>query len=536
LLYEEEKEIEEILKRCSSLIKDKAESLLAEVETCAILDALFAKAIWGLQHEACVAELVDEGLVLVKAKHPLIDKDKVVANTYRLEPPYRMLLITGPNTGGKTVSLKVIALSVIMTYCGMPIICEDAKIPYFDQVFIDIGDDQSVQESLSTFSAHLSKLAKVSNFANTNSLVLLDEIGSGTDPKEGEALAIAMLDELRNQKIMTVATTHYNRLKNYGKRHDDILLASVQFDVDKLIPTYKYIEGLTGQSNAFAIARRYGLSDKVIKHAEFLRRQSKTQEEVLIEKLEQQLLENQELKEQLAQQKSALETQLKEVEAKQRRLDHDLEVSRDKAEAEAEKYLAEVRKEADELMDLMRHADSSVKMHELIDLKKQLDVMGEKGEENLPVVHKEFEVGDTVELKNSHQLGVIKVIEKNQIHVEVNGIIVKTKAKQLLPSEKRIVKKKQVVSVRNNSLPTSFPLECNLIGMRVEEAMEVMEKYLDNAKVVGIKSVRIIHGDGSGALRKACHERLRKDKQVDSFRLGMPNEGSTGATVVVFKG
>ena len=208
----------------------------------------------------------------------------------------------------------------------------------------------------------------------------------------------------------------------------------------------------------------------------------------------------------------------------------------DKAEAEAEKYLEEVRKEADELMDLMRHADSSVKMHELIDLKKQLDVMGEKGEENLPVVHKEFEVGDTVELKNSHQLGVIKVIEKNQIHVEVNGIIVKTKAKQLLPSEKRIVKKKQVVSVRNNSLPTSFPLECNLIGMRVEEAMEVIEKYLDNAKVVGIKSVRIIHGDGSGALRKACHERLRKDKQVDSFRLGMPNEGSTGATVVVFKG
>ncbi|MGM9918458.1 MAG: hypothetical protein ACI316_04085 [Lactimicrobium massiliense] len=290
LLAREQDEIAKILTHCSKAVEAISDEEIANVNTLGILDGIFAKARWGKEHDACCAVMTDEKKIIIeKARHPLIDPAKVVANDYHLCDPQHTLLITGPNTGGKTVSLKVIGMFVMMSYAGMPVTCASCTLPYFDRVFADIGDDQSVVSSLSSFGAHVMHQAEICKYATDKSLVLLDEVGSGTDPSEGEALAIAILNELRSRQCMTVATTHYNRLKAYGKRHKDILLASVQFDMEKLEPTYQYVEGLTGQSNAFAIAQRYGLPKSIIKYATFLKEQAKSDEDKLIERLEAQL-------------------------------------------------------------------------------------------------------------------------------------------------------------------------------------------------------------------------------------------------------
>ncbi len=372
-----------------------------------------------------------------------------------MRDPKRILLITGPNTGGKTVSMKVIGLFVLMTYVGIPVTAESAVIPFFDNVFVDIGDDQSVVESLSSFSAHIKKQAEIIRSATENSLVLMDEVGSGTDPKEGESLAISILNYLRDVKATCVATTHYGRLKAYGKRHDDIMVASVQFDQEKLEPTYRFIEGLTGQSNAFEIAERYGLPKSIIKYASFLKEQAKSQEDILIERLETQLnettLKNDELSKKIAEVKALQESLVKE----RNQLLKEKDEWHKNAQAEANQYIEEAQ----------------------------------------------------------------------HIHVKKN---------QIRPSSHVIPKTKTNTSVhiRSHNIYASMSLECNLIGMRVDEGIEKMKDYMDQAKIHGLKSLRIIHGDGTGKLRKAVHERLRNDKSVKEFRLGMPQEGGTGATVV----
>lgn len=534
LNYQEEDEIERILTECSTEISEIAQDCLNNLETCAILDALFAKAQWGKREDAVVATCtLEKEIILVKARHPLIDRKKVVCNTYRLQEPHRVLLITGPNTGGKTVSLKCLGLSVLMTYCGMPICCEEAVIPYFDEVFIDIGDDQSVEQSLSTFSAHLSKLAKVTQHATSNSFVLLDELGSGTDPKEGESLAIAILNELRERKCLTVATTHYGRLKAYGKKHEDVLLASVQFDVEKLMPTYQFVEGLTGQSNAFEIARRFNLKESVIKNAEFLKNQQKSEEDKLIEKLELQLIENAQLKEELSRKLADEKIVLKKLNDEKNQLELQKDKMLEKIKTEAEEYLALVKEDAMDILAEMRDKQETGKYHEVLAVKEKLTVLDESPQEEDE--NHVFKVGEFVELKQSSQIARILSINKNQVTLDLNGITVKSKMNQLKYTHRRIEKVKKVFSVRTEKINT-IKLECNLIGLRIEEAIPVLEKYLDDAKFNKMSTVRIIHGDGTGALRKAVHAALKKDRDVKEFRLGTPSEGSTGATVVTLKG
>ncbi len=531
LLSQEEAEIEKILWDCSREIKKYADYILANLETVAILDSFFARALWGKNNECTTADLVSEkNIIIKKARHPLIDKNKVVSNSYNIKNPHNVLLITGPNTGGKSVSLKIIGLMVLMSYSGMPIPCEEATIPFFDKLFIDIGDEQSVVESLSTFSSHLSKLAEICDNATSKSLVLLDELGSGTDPKEGESLAIAILNELRERKCMIVATTHYGRLKSYGKKHDDILVASVEFDLQSLSPTYRFIEGITGQSNAFDIASRYGLSDKIIKYAKFLKEQNKSSEENLMEKLEKQLLEANELKDRLESElleaQKAKEDALKLKEALENKKEEFIE----NAKLEAELYLEEKREEADYIIaELRKQVKNNVKYHEALSIKKQLDA-----EENTFVDDTDsFKVGDTVLIKSSNQVGIITNIKKNQVSIDVRGINIVSKIGNLKHSNVKI--NKPIIKTSVNSFKiTEAKLECNLIGKTVEEALIILDKFLDNAKFAKMPMVRIIHGDGSGALRKAVHDRLRIDKSIKEFRLGMPNEGGSGATVVSF--
>jgi MutS2 family protein len=539
LTEKEKEEIHRILMECSKEIRAVAKEEIANLDTCAILDAVFAKALWGRSVDACAAELSDKKeIYLKKARHPLIDAKKVIANDYHLASPQKVLLITGPNTGGKTVSMKVIGLFVLMTYCGMPVPCEEAVIPYFDRVFADIGDDQSVISSLSSFSAHISKQAEVAKLATADSLVLLDEVGSGTDPKEGEALAIAVLNELRKRGCMTVCTTHYDRLKLYGKRHADVLLASVQFDLEKLVPTYKYIEGLTGQSNAFEVAEKYGLPDPIIKYARFLKNQAKSEEDILIDRLEKQLNENQQKREEL----ERLVASNMEINEKLKKEQVSLEKERDefqeKAQAEAEEYLEKVHAEADAVLKEIRQRQENGKYHEALQAASRLNTLNEseQKEEEVPQ-NITYKVGDAVELRSSSTVCQIIKMEKKDITILINGREMRVKKNQIRPSMHVIPKTRPEISVnvKEQNIFATIPSEVNLIGMHVDEAMEAFDSYLDTVRLHGMKSFRVIHGDGTGKLRKAIHARLSTDPSVKSFRLGMPNEGGTGATVVDLK-
>lgn len=532
LKSEEEDEIVRILFGLSQKVKQVAHGLGSNLETLSILDEMFAKASWAKKMNGCVAEITDsQTLILKQARHPLIDPKTVVANTYRLCAPHRMLLITGPNTGGKTVSIKIIGLFVLMTYCAMPISCDEASIPLFDHVYADIGDDQSIEQSLSTFSAHLQKLAMITSEATSHSLILLDEIGSGTDPKEGESLAIAILEDLRQKKAMTITTTHYGKLKAYGKKHEEILLASVQFDLEKMQPTYRYIEGLTGQSNAFEIAQKFGLKQSIIDQAVEIRRLERTDEEQLIETLEKQLTQVNQTQERLDAKEIEMNGLIQEV----ARAKHDLQYYRDqqfeKAQKEAEGWLQDLRQEADKIIASM-HADAqNKKPHELLALKKQLDLINNEEEEIEVSEPKNLKIGDYVEIKQSHQVGQIQSIHRQRIVLLINHMTVHTTLSAVRPSLYKPSKQKKE-SGYTVSRPTNFSSECNIIGCRVEEAMSIVAKYLDEAILFNAGIVRIVHGAGTGALRSAVHELLKKTKQVDDFRLGAQGEGGVGATVV----
>ena len=538
-LEEKEKnEIHRILSECSREIASIANEEIGNIETCGILDAIFAKAQWGSKKDACVAKLTDEKEIsITKARHPLIDPKKVVTNNYHLHNPKRVLLITGPNTGGKTVSMKVIGLFVLLTYCGMPVTCDEATIPYFDAVYSDIGDDQSVVSSLSSFSAHISKQAEIARKATPNSLVLLDEVGSGTDPKEGEALAIAFLNELRKLQCMTVCTTHYDRLKAYGKRHDDVLLASVQFDMEKLAPTYRYLEGLTGQSNAFEVAEKYGLPEPIIKQARFLKEQAKTEEDILIDRLEKQLNENQLLQEKLEQQLEQAKQENEKIKKERIQLEKEKDNLKQEAHEQAEQYLEQVQVEAKKILKQIRQRQDNGKYHEALQAASKLNTLNVSEKQEVKDEHHEYKVGDAVELRSSSTVCQIVKMEKKDIVILVNGREMRVKKSQIRPSLKVIAKMKPevTVNVREQNIFASVPREVNLIGMHVDEGIAAMDDYLDTAMLHGLKSFRIIHGDGTGKLRKAVHSRLAANPKVKSFRLGSPNEGGTGATVVEMK-
>ena len=558
LQEQEAREIHRILVECTKEVGKIADEEIGNLETAGILDAIFARAQWGAAHDACVATLTQERrLSFEKARHPLIDPKKVVANNYHLEEPQHMLLITGPNTGGKTVSMKIIGLFTLMSYCGIPIPCDSAVIPYFDAVYADIGDDQSVVSSLSSFSAHVEKQARALASATSQSLVLLDEIGSGTDPREGEALAIAILNELRIRKTMTVATTHYSRLKSYGKRHPDVLLASVEFDMEKLAPTYRYLEGTTGSSNALEIAGKYGLPKSVIKEARFLKDQARSQEDVLLEQLDKELSRQRATNEQLEAKLKEIRTYQQQLKTQQIEFQKERDEWKAHADEEAEAITEEAKEQADAILKRMRKMQQNAKYHEVLAERQKLNRNGAEredtsnngqGKNNNPDPNwnsstqktqapPAFQVGDTVELRVNGQAAKVVRIERKEILIDLNGREMRVKPDTIRPSLKVIpkIKADPEVHIAHASIFEAFSPECNLIGMHVDEAVEKLQSYVSDAKIHGLKEFRIIHGDGSGALRKAVHEQLSAMKDVQSFTLARPEHGGSGATVVKLK-
>ncbi|MDE6195921.1 MAG: endonuclease MutS2, partial [Erysipelotrichaceae bacterium] len=459
---QEQKEIEKILIALSKDVKQNSYSLLANLETLAVLDASFAKAIWCHKHEGCFAEIKrhDRRLYFQKARHPLIPADKVVANTYEVKHPYDSLLITGSNTGGKTVTLKTIGLFVTLTMAGFPILAQEAEIPFYDGIYIDIGDDQSIQESLSTFSSHLSKLSFICKKVTNYSLVILDELGSGTDPKEGEALAVALLAYLRKKQAMVLATTHFSALKNYASQQESILLSSVAFDMEEMKPTYHYREGVSGTSNAFEIAARFQLDASIIEEAKAFKEKQKSKWDEQSEKLEIIIQENNELKHQLEEKIANVHQLQKDLEIQKEQMHKQKEAWIEKAQKEAQQYMETIKEQADTIIDDLKQLSKDSKPHEYIALKKELDELEPQALETKEQATYHFSIGDYVNLKPFHYHGEIVALHKEQATILVNGIKMKALLKDMEPLEKPSSKKKEkgYTTVKK----TSFSMELNI--------------------------------------------------------------------------
>ena len=534
LKSQEQEEIQRILYGLSQLVKQDAQVLLANLETFALLDSIFARGIWAKMFDGCVADLQTSSRILYikNARHPLIDQDKVVANTYTIAPPHHHILITGSNTGGKTVTLKTIGLFVLMTMCGMAVSAQEASIPMVDGVYVDIGDAQSIQESLSTFSSHISNIANICKDVSASSLVLLDELGGGTDPKEGESLAIAVFDDLRKSKAMVVATTHYSALKTYASEHEDILISSVEFDMDNMKPTYRYIEGMSGHSYAFAIAKRYGLKESIITQAKAYKEQHRSTSDIALEKLEQLTMEQYEAKEKIKKQQEELVETQKQLQQKLTQLEKEKEQILQTVREQALQQIEKTKEEAEEVLTQLKSIQSDVKPHELAQLQAKLskvDIEEEKEEET----QETFAVGDYVQLKKLNYYGEILSIKNDKVCVLANHMKMNTTIYEITHAKRQVQKKTKSSSTKSGI--RSFSLECNVIGMRVAEAVAVIDKYLDNAILAKVSQVRIIHGMGTGKLRKGVHDYLKRNSNVESYMMGGQGEGGLGATIVKLK-
>ncbi|MEG0327362.1 MAG: endonuclease MutS2 [Erysipelothrix sp.] len=525
--HRELNEIEKICARTSAEIAEDAQQLDANLDTVTVIDALFAKAEWGYKHDAVVATMSQDTLKIVNARHPLINPKEVVANTYQLTPPHKMILISGPNTGGKSVSLKTMGLAVAMTHAGFPICAESATVMFVDQIFVDIGDQQSIEKSLSSFSAHMQTMTTVSQKATRKSLVLLDELGSQTDPLEGESLSMAILDHFREVGCWVVATTHFSRLKQYGTQYDDILIASVEFDLNNLKPTYRYRENIMGESNAFAIAKRLGLDLDIIDRAFKYKQESQYETDHMMEILEGKIAEQEKLNESLKEKETELHQQ-------QATLQKELEESKKQLEVEREK----LREENDVLLeDMIREAE---KQMETLNKTNRPDLR-QKAVKNIAKMQKEvidetISSGDRVQLKATGQVGVVDKVEKNSALVTIGGLVMSVNLNKLtkIAGPAQPVKKKYTKSHSVKTL-SSFKTEVNVIGLRVAEALPIVDKFIDECLVHNVQVCRVVHGHGTGTLRTAVHDSLRRNRNVKSFELASISEGGAGATVVKLK-
>ncbi len=539
LLSREQEEMERILQELTQQVKAFADVLSANQKTLALLDGYFAKGEYAHLHAGCIAHVEMDGkrLFLKNARHPLIDDDHVVANTYEIKPPYRSVLITGSNTGGKTVTLKTIGLSVCLAQSGLPVVAETARLPFFDHIFADIGDEQSIQESLSTFSAHVSKLAHICEHISDRSLVLLDELGSGTDPREGECLAIAVLEELRLSQAYVLATTHYSALKSYAKQREDMMISGVEFDMENMKPTYRYLEGISGASNAFAIARRCHMKESVLQRAEQLSMANRTHQDTLLEQLEAELAAAHE-------KKRIMDTKLIDLKA----LQESLEQEKKQFDTQKEKELNALKEtyadqlteriaQAEEIIAELKAMPHEVKPHIINETAQRLRTLEDDVNPSQPEEKptEALHIGDYVRLNNLNAYGEVIEINKDKVCVMVNGVRMNTRRSELtftMPPQKKQVREKgyAVSKVRSH-----FTLEKNVIGLKVAEALPIVDQYLDQAVLARANTVRIIHGMGTGALRNGIHQYLKKNAKVESYRLGGQGEGGMGATVVTLK-
>lgn len=546
LKMKELEEIERILLSLSIEVKAVAHDLFNLVQILGEIDVILAKAKYG-QANNCTKPAVNEhGVIrLIKARHPLLNIAEAVPNTIEFGKEITAIVITGPNTGGKTVTLKTVGLCTLMGQAGLPIpVLDGSEIAVFDQVFADIGDEQSIEQSLSTFSSHMVNIVDILGKFDEGSLVLFDELGAGTDPQEGAALAISLLDEVHGRGARVMATTHYPELKAYGYNREGVANASVEFDVETLSPTYKLLIGVPGRSNAFEISKRLGLPGHIIRHAQSFTGTDRHEVESMIASLEASRKQSEKDAEQseitLSESrkiKTDLEEQLQQLDEKKESLEQ-------KAKDKARKIVDEAKREAEgiiaELRLMQQNSNRTVKEHELIDVRKRL----EKAAPENVVLKKQKQInerqlnltqGDEVRVLSYGQKGILLDKVSNQEWLVQIGILKMKLHESDLEYVKPEKQKQTVVMTNVKGRDTYVKLELDLRGERYEDAIMRAEKYIDDAVLSNYHQVSIIHGKGTGALRQGIQQFLKNHSRVKSYRFGEAGEGGYGVTVVELK-
>ncbi|MEF2772434.1 MAG: endonuclease MutS2 [Blautia caecimuris] len=555
LELQEQKEIEIILAGLSEQIAEEREAIALNLELMVQLDFIFARAGLAMDMNGSEPVFNEEGRVLLKkARHPLIPKKKVVPIDIRLGDDFDLLIITGSNTGGKTVSLKTVGLLTLMGQAGLHIPALDrSELALFHEIYADIGDEQSIEQSLSTFSSHMTNIVSFLEKADSRSLVLFDELGAGTDPTEGAALAISILSYLHDKGIRTMATTHYSELKVYALSTPGVENACCEFSVETLRPTYRLLIGIPGKSNAFAISSKLGLSDQIIERAkEQISEQDESFEDVLSSLEENRVtIENERLE--IARYKEEIKTLKAQLESRQEKLDAQRDRILRQANEEAHKVLEEAKEYADQTMKLFHkfqknNVDTSAVERERQELRKRMNKaeknMSDRQETKKPkkqLTAKDIRPGDSVKVLSMNLKGTVgsRPDSKGFLFVQMGIIRSKVHLSDLELVDEPVITtpslQKTGAGKIRMSKSASVSTEINLLGRTVDEAIAELDKYLDDAYIAHLKSVRIVHGKGTGALRKGIHDYLRRQKHVSSFRLGEFGEGDAGVTIVDFK-
>ena len=553
LAAKEKLEIERILAELSAECAEHADDFSEDCVLLVRLDLIFAKARLAYKMDASAAELSERSINLHRARHPLLDPTKAVPIDLNLGEDFDTLVITGPNTGGKTVALKTIGLLSAMNQCGLQIPASDGRmLPVFSHILADIGDEQSIEQNLSTFSAHMKNIVEILDTCEDRSLVLFDELGAGTDPTEGAALAIAIIEHARKCGAMIAATTHYAELKVYATNEPGVQNASCEFDVETLRPTYRLLVGIPGKSNAFAISKRLGLDESIIRDAGN-RIGTETQSfEATIEKLEQ-------TRHALERERETAAAHLRkaaEEEKKASQLRAELSVRLEKAEIkarrDAQRILDEARETAEsvyaELDEMRRHANDEQQADEInrarTELRRRLNEKEAalRDPEDLPAEEdkkssRKLQAGDTVRIKSMGvKAEVVSVNKDGTVNLKAGIMNVTAKEDEVLLLEGEKKKPQQAVPAASvGTRLVHVAPEIDLRGMESLEGVLAAERYLDSAAMARMKTVTIIHGKGTGALREAVQQMLKRNKLVKSFRLGRYGEGEAGVTVVELK-
>lgn len=546
LKMKEQEEIERILITLSLEVQTVAHDLFTLVQILGEIDVILAKAKYGQANSCTKPSVNEDGIIrLVKARHPLLDIEEAVPNTIEFGEDITAIVITGPNTGGKTVTLKTVGLCTLMAQAGLPIpVLDGSEIAVFNQVFADIGDEQSIEQSLSTFSSHMVNIVDILGKFDENSLVLFDELGAGTDPQEGAALAISLLDEVHGRGARVMATTHYPELKAYGYNREGVANASVEFDVETLSPTYKLLIGVPGRSNAFEISKRLGLPAHIIQHAQSFTGTDRHEVESMIASLEASRKQSEKDAEQTKVVLSDSEKVNFELKEQLQQLNDKKESLEQKAKEKAGKIIEDAKREAAEIIAELRvmqkNVNQTVKEHELIDVRKRL----EKAAPENSVLKKQKKVnerqvnlaqGDEVKVLSYGQKGtLIDKVSTSEWLVQIG--ILKMKLHESDLEYVKPEKQKQTVAMTNvKGRDTYVKLELDLRGERYEDAIMRAEKYIDDAVLSNYHQVSIIHGKGTGVLRQGIQQFLKNHSRVKSYRFGESGGGGHGVTVVELK-
>lgn len=543
LREDEKKEIYEILRKVSLEIGSYYEDLVKNLKIIIELDMIFGKASYANKINASKVNVNLEGVVdLISCHHPLLKVDNIVSNNIAIGKDYKGIIITGPNTGGKTVLLKTIGLLSLMVKAGLLLPCnEESTIMIFDNVFADIGDEQSISQNLSTFSSHMKNVIEIMQNVTKNSLVVLDELGSGTDPVEGASLAIAIFDELIQKECLVIATSHYSELKVHAFNREDIINASVEFDIKTLRPTYKLLLGVPGQSNALNISRILGLPENILKKAREYSSQNSDDVDISLKKLIRQTQEMDKKLKAINMKKAELNRKLIEAEERLEEINEERNKTLKIAEAEAKAIIEKTNKRIESILSELESMKlREVKLHELSNIKHEIKEVKKEAniEETFVIKDEAINVNDLVFVQSYGCNGtVLKVLKNDKYSVQIGNATItidKNNLKKLVNNNQN----KTLVSSKKSNIvipKKSVKMSLDLRGMRYEDAHIEIDKYLDDALYAGLNQVSIIHGFGTGVIRELVQKTLKNNKNVESFRYGGNGEGGQGVTVVTFK-